>query len=296
MAAAAVDVNQLHANSEIREVPLAELKVDRTYQRDPSQSLVDEIANNWDEVASELVLVSDRGDRETDGGLYIVNGQHRSLAASKLGKGLIWARVVDLTAVEDPGEVEASFRLKTNVRLGDRPLERFRAQVRAGDEQSIAIVNLLATFDSEINVVPQAEFGINSVATVEKLYRVDQGNLLRETLSLIRDAFGVVGGRPTTAATLVSISWFVIKHAEETDRSRIVEKIKDSGLAAWDRRARSIGATMGGSLWMNYYRALVDFYNERLSDSRKLEWRLKGSGGWGTRRNTYAFVTGGGNR
>ena len=148
-----------------------------------SERLVDDIAANWDEVASELVLYSDRGDRPNDeGGLWIINGQHRTAAAQKRGMKKIWARVVDLTDVEDPGAIEADLRLKTNKRIGDMPAQRFKAQLRAGDPESIHIRDILAGFDSQINEVADGTQGINSVSAVEKLYRVDDGKLLTESL------------------------------------------------------------------------------------------------------------------
>ena len=118
-------VEELHAASEIRKVKLALLRPDMTYQREFSQALVDEIANNWDLVASELLLVSDRGprkDEEVDGGLFIVNGQHRTNAAVKQGILELDARVINLRDSKkfpDPGKVEAMFRLKTEIVPGE---------------------------------------------------------------------------------------------------------------------------------------------------------------------------------
>lgn len=271
----------LHASSKIEEVPLANLQVDHTYQRDPSEALVDAIANDWDTVASELVLVSNRGTRTKDGdvrgGYFIVNGQHRSKAAQKKGMENIWARVIDLRKHPDPGAVEAGFRLKTNVRLSDRPLERFKAQLRAGDTESLAIQKMLATFDTEINTQANPEIGINCVATVEAIYRIDDGALLRDTLGIVRDVWTLVGGKYSNAALLKGIAWFVEKHAEESDRNRLITKLKGIGIAALESRARTIGLTMGGSLWMNYYRAIVDLYNEQLRDRNKLSWMLRGT-------------------
>lgn len=294
MAGEAVDVEALHAASTIERVRLTELKIDRSYQRDPSQRMVDDIASNWDEVASELLLVSQRGEREDprESGMFIVNGQHRSLGARKKGLEDVWARIIDLTEFEDPAAVEATFRLRTNVRMGDKPLERFKAQVRAGSEESLAIVAILAKFDTEINEAPNLEYGINAVSGVEKLYRVDEGKLLTETLQLIKDTFGHISGKTSSAAMLVGTAWFVLKHSEETSRDRIVERLNAAGTAAIERRARTAQATMGGTLWMNVYRAEVDFYNERLHDNNKLEWRLKGassfkgaSASWGKSTN-----------
>src|ERR1044071_10267333 len=100
--------DNFHEKSKIKQVKLTDLKVDRSYQRDPSQSLVDQIADNWNEVASELILVSDRGDRDDNqGGLFVVNGQHRTIAARKLGQKTIWARIIDVSDLSDPARLEA---------------------------------------------------------------------------------------------------------------------------------------------------------------------------------------------
>lgn len=297
-AAEAVSVEALHANSYVTRVEITDdsPQIDRSYQRDVSQAMVDGIAENWDVVASELLLVSDRGYRDPDGpiqgGLFIVNGQHRSWAAKKLGITHMDARIIDLSDSPDPAAIEAVFRLKTNVRLGDRPLERFKAQLRAGDPDSIALENLFALFDTEVNKAPTMEGGINSISTFEKLYKLDQGQLLTEAMKIIKEAFNVVGGRTATASMINSVCWFVEKHASESDRSRFVEKLGALGTQALDRKARAMQSTMGGTLWQNYYRALVEMYNERLQDSNRLEWRLRGStrlqgrgGAWGKSSN-----------
>lgn len=281
VAAVMHDVEVIHAESEIKEVALGKLQADYSYQRDISESLVDEIANEWDIVASELVLVADRGPRpeggEVKGGLFIVNGQHRAKAAQKLGHEKIWARVINLRKHPDPGSVEASFRLKTNKRLGDRPLERFKAQLRANDPESKKIVEILKRFNSEINLQANSETGINCVATIEQIYRVDEGALLTDTGELIRDCFEYFGGQYAHSAFIKGVAWFVDKHAEETDRTRLISKIKGIGEASLQSRARTTGLAMGGSLWLNYYRALVEMYNTQLSDRRKLQWKYRGA-------------------
>jgi hypothetical protein len=234
-----------------------------------------------------LVLISNRGTRPADGdvkgGLWVVNGQHRCKAAVKLGHEKIWARVIDLRHVDDPAALEAGFRLKTNVRMGDRPLERFKAQLRSGDEESLAIVAMLAKFDTEINMVPQQDSGINCVSTIEQLYRVDDGSILQEVLEVIRDSFGYVGAKNVNAATLKGIAWFIKQHAEESDRSRLCEKIAMIGPAALDRRARAHQSTMGGALWMNVYRSMVEMYNDKLRESNRLEWKTRGASAFSTK-------------
>lgn len=280
-AAAAALPPDFHAESEIKAVKLKELKVDHSYQRDISPSLVEKIKNNWDEVASELILVSQR----SDGTLWIINGQHRTAAARLLGQEKIWARIVKGLG---PAQ-EAALRLKTNVRMTDRPLERFRASVVAGDEDSIGIVKLLARLDTEINVSPTLEAGINAVTAVENIYTADNGATLQETLEFIKGTYNVVGGRYTTAPILRAVAWFVTRHSGgEANFERMQELLKGFGISAWDRRARVLQAEMGGTLWLNYYRAMISIYNEKLPERQKLEWRTRGataSGGFGAQHD-----------
>lgn len=279
--AARADIDELHANSTIKEIPLSKIRVDRSYQREVSLSLVDQIAEEWDVIASELILVSDRGTRpegeEVEGGLFVVNGQHRVLAARKLGHKTIWARVIDLRKHVDPGEIEADFRLKTNVRLGDRSHERFKAQLRAGDPESHAIVKLLSKFDTEINLVPTFDHGVNCISTVEVLYRIDDGALLTDTLEIVQSSFRAIGGKAAGSNVFKAVAWFTHKHADESDRDRLIEKLTVLGPAAWESKARTMQSTMSGSLWLNFYRILVDVYNEKLSERNRLSWQTKGS-------------------
>jgi hypothetical protein len=258
-----------HADSKISNVSLETLNVDRSYQRDVSMTLVEQIRNNWDEVASELILVSQRAD----GTMYIVNGQHRTAAAALRGEKKIWARVVQGLSPDQ----EAALRLKTNVRLSDRPLERFRAQLAAGDPESLAIMKILDRVGTEPNVTPTNESGINCISTIEFVYRYDEGATLLEALEFLKETFGEVGGRTATASLIRSVAWFILRHKGEANFERAQAQLKGMGPAAFDRHARTIAASMGGPLWLNYYRSLVELYNEGLTGKGKLEWRTRGA-------------------
>lgn len=272
-------VDELHATAKIIDVDPSKLKVDSSYQRDVSEKLVDTIASDWSAIAAELLTVSDRGPRDkesgVEGGLFIVNGQHRAKAAQKLGLTKLDARVINLRKEADPARTEAKFRLETNVRLGDRPLERFKAQLRAGDEESIAIVQIAESFGAEISLVPN-ETGINCISTVESIYRLDDGALLRQTLKVVKDAYPYVGGKFASADLLKSICWFIEKHDKESDRTRLVGKLTSIGRPALESRARTTQLSMSGALWVNYYRAIVELYNEQLREKSRLQWKLRG--------------------
>lgn len=285
MATVTVDVihsaEELVRNAKEIEVQLDKLRSDFSYQRDVKEELVDEIANNYNVLAQELPLVADRGPRSADGdvqgGLWIINGQHRCKAAQKKGMKTILARVIDLRKVEDPAALEAEYRLMTNKRAGDNAQERFKAQLRAGDPESLDIVKIAKNAGTEINLSPNPDHGINCVSTVEKIYRLDQGVLLKETLSFVADVWGDIGGRNATAGVLKSICWFIEKHSEETNKDRLVERLKSLGYAAWESRSRTTALSMGGAMWVNFYRTLVALYNEGQKDKDRLQWKMRGS-------------------
>ena len=278
---AKLDADGFHSRSKILQVEVAALKIDRSYQRELSQRIVDEISGDWNEVASELILVSNRGNPGTEhGGLYVVNGQHRTMAARKLKHKKIWARVVDLTDLDDPGAVEADLRLKTNSKLADRSPERFKAQLRAGNPESLDIVRVLDEYGTFINLVPTKDGnGLNSIAAVEQIYQVDDnGSLLAETLSALKAAYGTINHEIANANSLKAVSWFLQHHAMEANFDKLAESLRALGPAALLMRSNMRRGSEGGATWTNMYRVLVDLYNDGLIKKHRLTPTVRGVG------------------
>jgi hypothetical protein len=275
-------LDEIHAASKTAQVILSKLRVDRTYQRVPSQQMIKRIADNWNLVASEQILVSDRGKRPEgedliEGGLFLVNGQHRVWAARRIGIDKLEARIIDLTAFENPVGIEAAFRLQTGVRLGDKTFERFRAQLAAGDEESLSILGILTKLETKPMLQP-GDGGITAIASVESIYRLDgDGSLLTETLQTIKDTWGGFDEKKATAASMKGFAWFIENHAEETNRDRLIERMKKVTSAQADARARQFAGIQGGALWMNYYIHILDIYNDGLNKTQKLQIQRSGA-------------------
>jgi hypothetical protein len=251
-------------------VQIDDLHIDPSYQRDLSRDLVERIKAAWRDAAAGAIVVS----RRVSGDLYIVNGQHRTAAAAEIGRTEVLAQVIDGLSREE----EAALRLLGNTSRADSAQERFRAQVAAGNVESIAIQEIAREFDTRINPSPDQRSGINTVAAVEDLYRWDgKGLMLTAVFEVVRDAFGHIGGKAASSSTLKAVGWFMDKHRHEIDRRRFVDRIAAEGVDALDRKARSHKAAVGGALWMNYYRAMVEAYNVRLTERQRLEFK---TGGW----------------
>jgi hypothetical protein len=111
-----------------------QLQIDEAYQRTldaaPSQTLIRRIATFWDWGLCQPLVVA----RRSDGGLYVVDGQHR-LAAAKL-RGDIWQLPCVVASYQDAAEEAAAF---VAINQSRRPLSRmqiFKAALAAGDEEA----------------------------------------------------------------------------------------------------------------------------------------------------------------
>lgn len=247
-----------------------DLKIDHAYQRDLNVDLVQKIARDWDIAAAGPLVVS----RRADGSLFIVNGQHRAAAAKTAGEEEVIAQVVDMTEVplDEARKLEAELRLKGNSRRSDKVQERFRAQLAAGYRESLAIVEIADTFGTRINPWPDGRHGINCVSTVEALYRKDRGGHLVRVFEFVQEAFGQVDGPTSTSTILAGVSWLLERHDHGMDRKRMVERLGVEGTDQLMRAAMAHRAALHGSTWMNFYRAMIGAYNERLPEAKRLPW------------------------
>jgi hypothetical protein len=129
-----------------------QLRIDESYQRSleqrPSKTLILRIAVHWDWGLCQPLVVA----RRADGGLYVVDGQHR-LAAAKL-RGDIWQLPCVVASFRNAAEEAASFVALNQQR---RPLNRmqiYRAALAAGDEEAITIQRALDAAGLRIGTSP----------------------------------------------------------------------------------------------------------------------------------------------
>lgn len=274
----------LKHKSKTGDIGIAILKIDRSYQRVPKMALVDELSREWNVIAAEMILVSDRGEREWgkeeplwDGRYFIVSGQHRVMAARKRGLTKIHARIIDLSGEKEPRKLEAHYRRLANRRLQDRAVDVFRTRVVEGDEDAVAIVKILDKFDVEINYTPEKDKGLNNISTIEQVYARDQGSTLTETLELIKAVYGDIRPQTAGAEMLKGFAWFIGQHSLDVDQRRMIEKLQTLTPSQLKGRAAQMRATMGKSTWANIYIVLVDLYNEKLTPRNQLQLNFKGA-------------------
>lgn len=188
---------RLKVNPPIGQLPVLQycspdqLAIDPAYQRGldeaGSQALIRRIAMHWDWGLCQPLFVA----RRDDGGLYVVDGQHR-LAAARL-RGDIWQ--LPCVVVQQAGaEQEAASFVALNGQR--RPLTRldiYKAALAAGNEKAVCIARALA--DAGLSVAPHTNPNswkpgqlINISGLELTLHRHGEG-VLRAGLSLLAEAF-----------------------------------------------------------------------------------------------------------
>jgi hypothetical protein len=264
------DLDKAMAEAEFARIPIDQLNIDHSYQRELHMRLVQRVAANWNPVSGEPILVSKR----KGGKHYIVNGQHRASAAKIIGKTDILCRVVAGLAVKD----EAALRLQTNVQVGERPNERFKAQLAAENQESWAILRAINGAGVELNldrINPLA--GINAITTIEGIYRIDRGQTLEQVMTTLAKHYKEVNSQTGSQPVLRALSWFYVRHNDEFSDESLSKTLKEVGPAAWAKQSKDMQSLMGGALWLNTYRVLIEAYNNHAPKGMELKMQTRGS-------------------
>jgi hypothetical protein len=244
-------------------LPIAVLRIDLTYQRERREHLIRKILRSgFDMNAAYPIIVSERPPIPpmTEPRYFNVDGQHRVGAAEREGETEVICKIVRFSGSEAKiVQQEAALRTKMGERKPDTPMERFKSKLRSGDDEALRIDSLVESFGGRIAQSQNQAHAIQAVSTLEKLYRRD---VLTSVLRVIKDAWDSFDGRAGEAAMLDALAWLIQKHPDY-DSTHLTRRLRGTPPEAVHARATAIQAGMGGSLWKNHYRAVLEFYNQR---------------------------------
>ena len=132
------NVTVRNAPGEFLMIPKQELEVDATYQRNRiNQRRVDALTRTWDWIACGCLVVALRDDNKW----FVVDGQHRKLAADQRGDiNELPCLVFETT---NRREEAVSFLAINQGRVGVGSLDRYRAQLLSGDKNAYAVESML---------------------------------------------------------------------------------------------------------------------------------------------------------
>lgn len=199
-------------------IPVDKLVVDGRYQRPVQSQRVERIVREFDAKLLGTLELSER----KNGTFAIIDGQHRYEAVRLVGRKTVPALVhKGLTPKE-----EADLFARTNMgRKPLTPIQRFRAQVFAGDPDAVALANIITNngFKVDYSETSQALGVIRGIVTLENAYKQHGADHVNMMLDVVRDLwFGE--GAATDNNLLRGMSEFLIAYGdrfEEKHRERL---------------------------------------------------------------------------
>lgn len=250
------------ASSRVRQVRIADLQVDYSYQRPLSPSRVTSIADKWSDRKSGIITVSERPSGE----LFVVDGQHRFRALEQVGRTSLRAEV--WTGLSIPEEAEM-FDSLNDERARVDPLSRFRAQLRYGNGTARAVKDTVEEAGAMIqpHVSSSRYEGIRAVDTLRKIYTRSGRETLTWVLRTIIEAYGEADYTTATQRLMggLEIVYANDSGGEHFDYDRLVRRLDEEGLIALNRLASTNSQIFGGYGSKNVYRAICEIYNKGMS-------------------------------
>lgn len=224
-----VNKNALSVNNEV-------------YQRAGINSKVLELASSWSWIACGALVVASR-----DGLLWVVDGQHRKLAADRRSD------IQDLPCiifhVDDVKDEAKAFILTNTNRRNVSAVDKFRASLAAGDATALKVMDAINIAGLRVTTAANEPRAIKSVALAQKIAESDFDGLL-VTLVLCGEMARVE--QSPVHARLLGGLYYIHKRVEGgLNNLRLKKRIKQIGISALltaANKAASYYGTTGGKV------------------------------------------------
>ncbi len=240
------------------QIPIKNLVSSQEYQRNLSQSHVEQTAANFDLRQINPVKVSRR-----DGVNFVFNGQH-TIEIVALVSGSrdtpVWCMIYDELNYEDEADIFAN-QMKYVKAL--KPYEVFMANIEAGNDKQLIIRDLLQSYSLSIGQVRNYNV-ICAVSALERIYDKYGYHLLDRTLRLCvsaweGDMYSLSGNFLNGVARLAYTFGDSLKDELFKERIGLIS-VKQLARTAKERRPGSLG----------YAEAMLVAYNRKCK--HPLQW------------------------
>lgn len=241
--------------AQVEFLPFATLAIDSRYQRSVVQARINKLVAEWNIADVGILTVSIR-----DGKFWIIDGQHRYLAALKKGFGetKVPCHVYRNLTVEQ----EAELFDRLNDQRAPTPYDRFKAGLVYGDRVAVGVDRVVRSHGFRV-ANHSGKGRIACVSALTTLYKRDPV-VLDQVLEVISGAWA-----ETTEATESSIvsglGKVVSRYNGELDKSALVKKLSKTGSPAQLLgNAKSMRALTGNSSSISdtVAQMVVEIYNK----------------------------------
>lgn len=233
-------------------VSIADMKVSDLAQRKVNLNKVAVMVANFNPEMLGIITVNFR-----DGAYQIIDGQHRVLTLRELGWGD--QKMLARTYTGMTEQQEADMFLELNTVLPITGFERFRVGVTAERhaESAVSVVCEALGLHVSLSKNPGA---IRAPSTLLAVYARGGQELLRRTLTIIRDAYGDAG---LEAAVISGIAGLLHRYGDQIDDDKLIRKLTEShgGVSGLLNKAEVMRRMTGKARWMCVAAAAVEILN-----------------------------------
>lgn len=256
-------------------IPPDNLRVDHRTQRPHMEAHSKKMAEKWDPNLCGVLVVS----RRADGGLYIIDGQHRHHAAIKAGQGHVPVAcyVIDGLTIEE--EAKQFVGINSTARRPSK-LAEFEVRLTANDPSALAINEIV--HDAGLQITSALEDGhVAAVVALEWVYdgkasprrkgteNAKRPELLIATLHALYQAYGL--DRHAYDGTIIKAMAMVLhRHARRIEPDRLAERLATAGTARQLLgRARTLADAGRIPVLDATYNAIIGHYNQNLRTGKR---------------------------
>jgi hypothetical protein len=250
--APAHDDTQVATGVYIDAIPVSDMFVDHSYQRDLDDHRAHRMSKAWDRRLAGVLDVSDRGPNANPR-YAIINGQHRWAAVTMAGTSTHLAANVHTGLT--PADEAAVFR---DIDLSTKKLtswDRWKARRAAGDSTINEIEDL--TSKVGLKVYQCRGYYLMCFSTLEYCYETDPEYLAR-TLELVTNIWP---NDPQSLKSGIIRGLFAVMQSQQLEADRLAEALSGITPAQLHARAVDMSKTYPGGFWTHIVRATVDAYN-----------------------------------
>lgn len=258
-----------------RVIKIADLKVDRSYQRDLDEKRVDAMAAAFDKDLMGVPVVTMRGG----GDAYVVDGQHRRALAERMGVKEMLCRIVICKTIAD----EAQLFLDLNGLVkAVGAFAKFNARLTAREPVAITIAGIVEA--EGLRLCPyKVEHAVTAVQCLEYVHA--RYNNLARVLHVL--TMWLDGDPSAYDGTIVKdVGAFLYEHSSARD-ARLVDALREVSARELKRKTKAAKADLGGTRSEAAMRALRAIYNEGLRGKHRLDRRQLNGHANGSSKQTH---------
>lgn len=255
-------INQIDLKYEIKNLKISELDFDYdNYQRKTSEIKIKNLVRNFDWKAFGFVIVNIR-----DGKKYVVDGQHRIVAAARMKFKEVPCIVYEDFTVEEEAILFINCQVNRN---SVKSFEKYQALYTAGDKKTHEIQEVMEKYGIKpCNNGSQRKKGyINSIGILYRIYDSKGRNWLDTILKIITLIWKYKDNtwdKDALTSNMISGMYiFLNRTYNQLNEKKFIEKMKRIPARKVLNTANRNTATYGKTKASNVARAILEEYNNR---------------------------------